>query len=408
MTNSPFSLRRKFIINLGKALHKFGTPAYRLEQHLLNVSASLNMGGSFMTNPTSLTFALWELGEHEQQQIFVMRVKPGELDLGSLARTDELVDELENGERSLIEAIERLEDINNRPPPYSKLTSLCAFGISGAAFTMLMGTNWYDVFWSLIMSLVVYPFVLWAERSKRIADMLEPLGSLVSAFIVAGLVHLDPHINAPLVVLSSIIAFIPGLALTLGLRELATRDLMSGTARIMDAAMMLFKLYFGAVLGFSIGGFVWGEGNFIPSNPVAGWTAWLAVFLLGASLVVMFKIRLKDSPWGILAGFISFGTSAITAFYFDAVLGAFFGAFFVSIYSSLYSRIFNAPASLVLLQGLVVLVPGSKLYMGLSTVVTGQEVLLGEHIGAQPFLILMSLVAGLIFSNVALKPSRTL
>lgn len=408
MTSSPFSQRRKFIINLGKALHKFGTPAYRLEAHLLNVTAILGMGGSFIVTPTSLTFALWQLGEHEQQQLYVVRVKPGDLDLGSLARTDELVDELASGERTLVDAIERLEEIQNKPDPYSHPVSFVAFGVSGGAFAMLMATSWNDVIWSFIMSLVVYLFVYWASISKGVSKMLEPLVSLVSAFCVAGIMHFDPQINKSLVVLSSIIAFIPGLALTLGLRELAARDLMSGTARIMDAIMLLFKLYFGAVLGFAIGGMVWGDANFVQPEQVPAWTSWFAVFLLGSSLVVMFKIRLKDSPWGILSGFIAFGMSSVAATYFDVALGAFFGAFCVGIYSNFYSRVFNAPAILVSLQGLVILVPGSKVYIGLNTVVSGQQILAVDSIGTQSFLIFMSLVAGLIFSSVVLRPSRSL
>lgn len=408
VNSTPFSQRRKFIINLGKALHKFGTPAYRLEKHLVSVTSILGMGGSFIVTPTSLTFAIWELGEHEQQQLYVVRVTPGEIDLGSLARTDELVEEVSSGQRSLEEAIDRLEDIQTKPNPYSHLTSLFAYGISGGAFAMLMATSWNDVMWSVLMSLVVYIFVYWASFSQNISEMLEPLVSLVSAFIVAGIVHLDPQINTALVVLSSIIAFIPGLALTLGLRELAARDLTSGTARIMDAIMLLFKLYFGAVLGFAIGGQVWGEGAYVPPEMLPPWTAWLAVLLLGSSLVVMFKIRLKDALWGIIAGFIAYITSSLAAVYFDVALGAFFGAFCVGIYSNLYSRICNAPATIVMLQGLVILVPGSKVYMGLNTVVSGQEIIVVESIGAQSFLIFMSLVAGLIFSSVVLKPSRSL
>lgn len=408
MTSTPFAQRRKFIINLGKALHKFGTPAYRLEAHLLSVTSILGMGGSFIVTPTSLTFAIWQLGEHDQQQLYVVRVSPGELDLGSLARTDELVDELAIGQRSLMEAIDRLEEIENKPAPYSHFLSFMAFGVSGGAFAMLMATSWNDVIWSLGMSLVVYLFVYWASISKGVAKMLEPLVSLVSAFMVAGIMHLDPHINMSLVVLSSIIAFIPGLALTLGLRELAARDLMSGTARIMDAIMLLFKLYFGAVLGFAIGEHVWGSVAFIQPEVVPSWTAWLAVLLLGSSLVIMFKIRLKDAPWGIISGFISFSASSFAAVYFDVALGAFFGAFCIGIYSNLYSRIFNAPAILVSLQGLVILVPGSKVYIGLNTVVSGQQMIAVESIGTQSFLIFMSLVAGLIFASVVLRPSRSL
>ena len=84
-------LKRRFIIKLGKALHKFGTTAYRLEAHLHNVADFFNLQANFVITPTSMTFVLWE--DEEQQYNHVVRVKPGELDLGSLARTDELVDE---------------------------------------------------------------------------------------------------------------------------------------------------------------------------------------------------------------------------------------------------------------------------------------------------------------------------
>lgn len=408
MTSSPFAQRRKFIINLGKALHKFGTPAYRLEAHLLNVASILGLGGSFIVTPTSLTFALWLKGEHDSQHNYVVRVKPGDLDLGSLARTDELVEELASGQRSLPESIERLAEIESKPAPYSHFVTFWAFGVSGGAFAMLMATSWNDVVWSLFMSFVVYLFVYWASFSRGVAKMLEPLVSIVSAFIVTGIMHLDPHINMSLVVLSSIIAFIPGLALTLGLRELAARDLLSGTARIMDAVMLLFKLYFGAVLGMALGKMTWGSVEPVAATGVAQWTSWLAVFLLASSLVVMFKIRLKDAPWGIIAGFIAFGVSMAAAPAFGIALGAFFGAFSIGIYSNLYARLCNAPAILVSLQGLVILVPGSKVYIGLNTLVSGENMIGVEHIGTQSFLIFMSLVAGLIFSSVVLPPKRSL
>lgn len=409
MTSSTYAQRRKFIIKLGKALHKFGTPAYRLEAHLQNVASILGMSGSFMITPTSLTFVLWQKGDHDSQEYnHVMRVKPGEIDLGSLARTDELVDELATGQRSLIEASERLDEINNKPAPYSHSVSLVAFGISGAAFAMLMGTSWNDVFWSLILSVIVYGFVYWSTVSKRVTNMLEPLVAIVSAFLATGIMHLDPSINVSLVVLSSIIAFIPGLALTLGLRELAARDLMSGTARIMDATMLLFKLYFGAVLGMALGHACWGEVAFVLPARVPLWTSWIAVLLLSASLVVMFKSRIKDGIWGILSGFIAYSTSVLAAGYFDMALGAFFGAFCVGCYANIYARLLKSPAIIVSLQGLVILVPGSKVYIGLNTVVSGEDMLGTGQIGTQAFLIFMSLVAGLIFSSVAVQPRRTL
>jgi uncharacterized membrane protein YjjB (DUF3815 family) len=218
----------------------------------------------------------------------------------------------------------------------------------------------------------------------------------------------DPSINIPMVVLSSIIVFIPGLSLTVGLSELAAKHLMSGTARIMDSIMVLFKLYFGAALGITFGNLIWGKVTFVPPETMPDWATWLAVTCLSLSLVVLFKVRLKDAPWGIISGYISFSVSIWASTYMGVALGAFVGAFALGIYSNLFSRIMNLPSSIVRLLGLVVLVPGSKVYIGLNSLVSGENMIQVTDLGSQTFLIFMSLVAGLIFSNVAVPHRKTL
>jgi len=405
--NNNFREKRRFIISLGKALHKFGTPAYRMEAHLTNVATFLQINASFLVTPTSLTFMLYEKGE-DQDYNHIVRVTPGELDLGSLARTDELVDELSSGQRTLSEAIERLENIANKPNPYGRFLTFLAFGGSSGAFAMLMHTSWNDVVWSTLLGFVVCLFVFWAERSKRVTEMLEPISALTTALLASAITLIDPSINMPLVILSSIIAFIPGLALTLGLSELAARNLMAGTARIMDAIMVLFKIYFGAVLGMALGEKIWGIVEHVPPVNIPEWTSWAAVTVLSISLVILFRARKKDAPWGILSGYVAFGASIVGSMYLGVALGAFVGAFALGIYSNIFSRLMKLPSSVVKLLGLVVLVPGSKVYIGLNSAVSGQNILNVTDVGSQAFLIFMSLVAGLIFANVIFPSRKTL
>lgn len=402
-----FYQKRRFIIQLGKALHKLGSTAYRLEDNLLSIAHFLDIRASFIITPTALTFILSD-DEDDQQYNHLVRVTPGEIDLGSLARIDELVDELINGERSLEEAIERLKEVDAKPPPYGVFLTFLAFGASSGAFAMLMHTSWHDVFWSTILGFVVFIFVRWAERSRRVTEMLEPMAALTTSMLASLISLFDPSINLPMVILSSIIAFIPGLSLTVGLSELAARHLMSGTARIMDSVMVLFKIYFGAVLGMALGKLMWGDVNFVPPETMPVWTSWLAVTTLSISLAILFKVRLKDVPWGMIAGYISFSTSIWASSYLGVALGAFVGAFALGIYSNLFSRIMNLPSSIVRLLGLVVLVPGSKVYIGLNSLVSGQQMLAVNDLGSQTFLIFMSLVAGIIFSNVAMPHRKTL
>lgn len=402
-----FIEKRRFIIRLGKALHKFGTPAFRMEAHLNNVATFLGVQANFVITPTSLTFVLSQ-NEELQDYHHVVRVNPGELDLGSLARTDELVDELSSGQRTLTEAIDRLDEIASKPNPYGRILTFLAFGGSSGAFAMLMHTSWNDVFWSTLLGFVVCIFVFWSEHSKRVTDMLEPVSALTTAFLASGIMLIDPHINIPLVILSAIIAFIPGLALTLGLSEIAARNLMAGTARIMDAIMILFKLYFGAVLGMALGQKVFGDIEFVAPPITPDWTSWAAVTTLSISLVILFRARPKDAPWGVISGYIAYAASIWGAIHLGPALGAFVGAFALGVYSNIFSRIMKLPSSIVKLLGLVVLVPGSKVYMGLNTAVSGNVMLNATDVGSQAFLIFMSLVAGLIFANVIFPSRKTL
>ena len=166
MDSASFIEKRRFIVKLGKMLHKFGTPAYRLEAHLQEVAKLLQIGGSFAITPTVLTFVLWIPGD-ENEYTHISRVTPGELDLGALSYTDELVDALASSKLTLQDVNQRLDQIAAAPNPYSRWATFAAYGAAGGAFAMLMRASWHDVFWATVLSLIVYLFVLWSMKSRR-------------------------------------------------------------------------------------------------------------------------------------------------------------------------------------------------------------------------------------------------
>lgn len=401
--------KRAFLIRLGGMLHRYGTPAYRLEAHLNNVAEHLQMGGHFLVNPTSLTFCLWPVGTPEQPVYnYSMRVAPGELDLGSLARADALVEDFVLGGMSLEQAMQGLGEIESAGPVYSTGVTLLAFSLIPAAFALLMRATWPDVLFSLGLGVVVYGLVWLAERRPRIAQMLEPLAATTVAFLAVAAATVEPRINQPLLVLSSIVVFVPGLSLALGLRDLAARELISGTARIMDALMVLFKLYFGTVLGAALGVQLWGVVSPLDAPAVPDVLVWPAVLLLSCCLAVVFKTQWRDAPWGVASGLLAFAVSDYLRPELGLALAAFAGAFAVGIYANLFARWRNAPAVLVTLQGIVILVPGSKVYVGLNAAVSGQQILPADQIGVQSFMLFMSLIAGLVFSSAVVEPRKSL
>lgn len=407
-----FKQQCAFLIKIGEMLHRYGTPAFRLEAHLKILAAHLKLDGYFLVSPTTLTYCLWVQGAPDDDVYnYSMRVKPGDLDLSSLARTDALVSELVADKCTLEEARTGLKVIEGSGSPYPEWFSLLAFALASCSFSTLMRGSWRDVMWAGVLSALVYCFVIWSNRSPRIATMLEPLAATVAAIAAVYITRLDPGVNQSLMVLSSLIVFIPGLSLAMAFRELAARELISGTARIMDSLMTLFKLYFGTVLGLAIGGLIWGSvlPTDSPSLPhLPQWTALPAVLALACGLTVVFKARVVDLPWGVAAALLAYCVSAPVTASWGITLGGFLGAFVVGVYANLFARWRNAPASLVTLPGIVVLVPGSKLYVGLDTVVSGSQTISVDQVGVQSFLLFMSLVAGLVFASAVVEPRKSL
>ncbi|WP_166425432.1 threonine/serine exporter family protein [Paraglaciecola sp. 20A4] len=408
MNTAEFIQIRKFIVKLGIMLHKYGTPAFRLEAYLTELATYLGVRASFIATPTALTFVIWS-DRREDEYNHSVRVQPGDYDMNALSRTDELATRLLAGEVGLEEADYQLDVINQMPSPYGKvLTGLGFCGATGA-FAMLMGASWQEILWTALIGLIVYFLVLWSQISKRVTLMLEPAASLIAGLVACAIsFYFDHGINIPLVVLSSVIILVPGLALTMGLAELSSRNLVSGTARIMDAVMQLFKLYFGAFLGISIGFGLFGANESQVAYSLPEWTRWFAIFMLCLALVVIFRTRVKHIPWALLSGFIGYGATVWSSAYLEQGLSTFVGAFALGVYANLFTRIANAPASLVSMQGLIVLVPGSKTYIGLNSFVSGQDFVQAEHIGQETFLIFMSLIAGLIFANVVMPTKKAL
>src|SRR5690606_308893 len=76
-----------FLLELGRALHRFGAPAHRLEAALVGVANRLGVSAQIFSSPTMLMAAI---GTPARQQTFMLRVEPGDVDLGKLARVNHI------------------------------------------------------------------------------------------------------------------------------------------------------------------------------------------------------------------------------------------------------------------------------------------------------------------------------
>ncbi len=409
MHNEAFQSRTRFVIQLGKALHECGATSHRIEHLLTAVSNLLGIHASFLVSPTTFTSVFW-LDDEFDQHIHVERTEPADTNLGRLWEIDHLVEDIASGKISFEDGPRALEQLMRKPAEYSMAMNALAWFLIGGCFAILVSASAVDALSSAGLSLLTFAIAVAGGKNPRLAPMVPIMAPMVAALCASGLQWMGVALNVPFVILSSIVVFIPGLALTTALNEIASRSLISGSARLVDAVMLMFKLFFGAAMGVTLAGLLWQPSAQTPAlGQLPAWTELPAVLVLAWSLVIAFSIPQRRAVWGLLSALIAFWSSQYASVMLGATGGMFVGALAVGLYSNLFARLTQSPAFIMLTQGIVLLVPGSKTYMIINSWVSGQDILPGTMVASnQAFMIFIALIAGLTFANALLPSNKSL
>jgi len=401
-----FRKRTRFVIKLGRALQECGASSERIERHLTNVCTMLSIHGSFLISPTTFTCAFWEEDEMDQF-IHIERAEAGEINLGRLWEIDRLVESIDQGHLDFSEAPDRLRELEQSPPHHSKASHAFSWALTGASFAILLSANPLNSIASALISLLLFALT----RLCANAQSWKPVTLIMVAFVAgsssAALAGLG--INPPFVILSSIIIFIPGLALTVALTEISVGHLISGSSRLVDATMTLLKLFFGTLSGIAVVSLVPIVG---PAEPwifpeLPAWRVWPALLGLSIALGIAFNIPKQKMLWGTSAALIAFASAKLGEAHFGMYAGMFIGALSVGLFSNLFARITRGPGSILMTQGIILLVPGSKVYSILNHWVSGEAILPPDS-AAKALMAFVALIAGLLFSNALLPPRKSL
>ncbi|WP_298369310.1 threonine/serine exporter family protein [uncultured Lutibacter sp.] len=392
------SKKYQFIIQLGKALHTYGVPSYKIQTYLTNVSKIQGIKGSFMDLPTWINYVFYE-ENGKQTYNHIECVPPGNLNLGALSRVSDLTRKVTSKEIKISEVAPELDLIQKETKKVNHFILTLSYALASGAFSLMIGTNWISLMFALVFGALVYFFVFLASKSSYISTVLESLASFVVTILAGLLVLVIPEFNVGLTVLSSIIIFVPGLALTTALEEITSKSLVSGSAKLFDALISLFKQFFGVVLGVSLLSVLINIQLINHISSIPKWVMLIAVPLFSISLLPIFQVRKKDMLLGVITGISGFSLTVLFSS-FGILISTFVGTIIVVILSNLFSRFSNSPKTVFLTQGIIMLVPGSKSFMGLSNVFLKSTIVNATNIYEQVAYILMGIIGGLLFAGV--------
>lgn len=405
-----FAAARRFILQLAKQLHQHGTPAHRLETTLSVLARRLGVQAEFFSTPTSIMVGM---GTLEQQRVHLLRVEPGEPNLGQLSQLGDIVREVMDGTITPAEGLRRIDVMDAAPPPYPTWLVMVAFVCASATIACFLKVRAGDVVVASLLGLVTAVTALIAGRWQSTRHVTEPLVAFVVttlAFTIDGVLGTRTGYATSL---AGLAILLPGLTFTVALTELSTRHLASGTARLSGALVTFLGLGFGLALGAKAGAAT-GEAmqsllpmlhGALPRTVLPGWAEWTGLLVAPLAFTVLLSARKQDAPFIVIACATAYVTSKLAGAAVGEELGAFLGAFAVSAGSIVIARIRRSVAMVTQVPGLLILVPGSIGFRSVTSLL-GQEIETGIQTGFRVAIVGISLAAGILAGNVVTRAAN--
>ncbi len=400
----PDRPRFAFLVRLAQLLHGYGTPAHRLDDTVIRCADSLGVTAEVFSTPTLLMAAF---GRGVAQRTHLLSTRARDIDLGALMELDAVRDDVEAGRCTPREGTHRLDGIAKAPPRYSGLATAVSYGVASAGAAVLFGGNGVELSLALTLGVLTGVLARVLGRRSTATRIFEPTAAFLAAFLTGLAAALLPGLQTQVVILSALIAIVPGLSLTLGLTEMATRHLMSGTTRLAGVLVVFLTIGLGVALGRELAALIVEAPPTPPLTPLPVWTSWIAVALSSGAFLVLFQARLSELGWILAAGMLAFGGARTGALVLGPELGGFVGALAIGLGSNVYAHRLDRPASVPLLPGILMLVPGSIGYRSLASFLAN-DVVSGVETAFRMALVAVALVGGLLVANVVFTPRRSL
>ncbi|KAJ2383568.1 pheromone-regulated protein prm10, partial [Coemansia sp. RSA 2603] len=400
-------LHQRFLVLLAKALMTYGSPLHHLEDNLARMARLLDLEMTASAIPGLVLLSFEDSATHTSETKLV-RCSNG-WDMHRLDQVNRLVRRVVHGLVDVREAVGELECVMTARPIYPWFVQVLNWGvISWALCLVCFGGSWRDSGISLGLGLVAGCMNLAAGKLPGYTNFFEVSVSILAGILSAALAQWG-CIGAT--ALSATVVLLPGLVMTTGVIELASRHMVAGTVRIFYALLLAFIIAFGLLIGVEIY-------NKIAGNPVLNnamldlsqcvaltrWS-WFGTFPVGIiSISILVNIHWRHWPSVTCIAGISYGIFWLFKFHLGLDdLAPVVASFVLGLVANMWSRLTGQTAYMILLPGEMFLVPGSVGVRGFSSLLS-KEGGQGAQLALQMITTCLSIMMGLFASSFLIYP----
>ena len=302
---------------------------------------------------------------------------------------------------------QRIQAIRTMPGKvWWEMTLGIALGVS--SFSILFGGSLVDALATLVAGVLLGLFMTFVSPhlSRLVGNVA---GGLVGGILCILLYRLAmgieglPQLHLANMIIGTIIALVPGVPFTNGMRDLANEDYIAGTTRLTDAFLVFLCIALGVALAFIVDGVVTGGivqlGAPVKDPVAAHWVIQLVAAFVGTvGFSALFGAPRRYYLYCGLAGMAGWAVYLLVAMSHSVVGAAFFAALAVAAYSHVRAKICRCPVTVLLICGIIPLVPGGGIFWTAYYIVT-EQLRMAAATGLVALKVTIAIAGGIILAS---------
>lgn len=380
----------KIALKAGEIMASHGAEAYRIEDTVCRLLRTT--GFSYAEAHVSVTGLFITLSDPflEREVTLVKRISNRVNDLSQISQANEISRRFVAGSLSIEEAMQELDALEGRQF-YSPAIILLSFVVISSLFTFMFGGYPMDALASAVIGLAVglaYHFLGKIIPLGFVRDFLASVVLGVFAIIFVYYIPIGQHMQP--IISGSIMPLVPGMLLTVSIRDLLHGDYMSGVSRMIEAIICAVSIAAGVsivarlyershaalILETPVTWFTWGQNWFI--TPEMLFQA-LCSFISTITFVILFNVEPKHLVYcGIVGGATWFVYYFVIRYFPGIALSNFFAALTASVISLQMAKKLKAPVTVFFTGGIFCMVPGAGIYQTMYYLI-GRELSMGAN-----------------------------
>ncbi len=313
---------RDLLVHIGEAMTISGESIEGVRQRLMAVARQRGIDDAqVVVFPASL----WvQTGSADATSVQFSSFTNRDLRLDQIAELYTTIDRIASPAVPVADATRQIVDILQQPAPFGTVVRAIGLGVLASGFSLSLQPSAAGALAAFVLGALVG--LVKSVRVPGLQATVPVAAAFLVALIVFGLAEWVEPVNPLRALIPPLITLLPGAALTTGMRDLATGQIVSGSSRLIQGIVVLLMLAVGVVSAAALVGVPSFQLLDRPVERLGAWAPWAGLVLITVG-TWLHRCALRSSlPWILLVLCIAYGAQRLAAVVFDAQLSAFFGA----------------------------------------------------------------------------------